>query len=293
MSRLNTQAKWIMNNKQDEEDLPRIASDLNEFLQSLLQNARSRDILPSKSILADAVRSLPDSLPTYGLGLSHTTKHLMKDIAPAVSSSSLSSRYYGFVTGGTTPAARLADYLVTTLDECLAVRIPSDTIASDIENRAQQMLSELLNLNSTIWTGFFTPGSSTSNLYGIACGKEFVLRVRGAVLPSSVGIQEACEAAGVRRVQVLCSMGHPSIMKAASLIGLGRSAVKQCGLTDRPWHLDMVRIQRELENSENASIVSISLGEVNSGKFGISPEEFQVLRKLCDRHQAWLHVDGG
>lgn len=282
-----------MNNKQDEEDFPQIANNFNDSLQSLLQNARYRDILPSKSILVDAVRSLPASLPSHGFGLSYTTQHLMRDIAPAVSSSSLSSRYYGFVTGGTTPAARLADYLVTTLDECVAVRLPSDTIASDIENRAQLMLSELLSLNSSTWTGFFTPGSSTSNLYGIACGKEYVLRVRGAVSPASIGIQQACESAGVRRVQVLCSMGHPSIMKAASLIGLGRGAVKQLGRADRPWHIDIDRLQKELENSENASIVSISLGEVNSGKFGISPEEFQLLRKLCDRHKAWLHLDGG
>lgn len=173
------------------------------------------------------------------------------------------------------------------------MRCCAPAVGRDIENHAQLMLSELLNLNSDTWNGLFTPGSSTSNLYGIACGKEYVLRVRGAVSPAHVGIRQACESAGVLRVQVLCSMCHPSIIKAASLIVLGRGAVKQLGRTDRPWHIDMNRLQKELENSENASIVSISLGEVNSGKFRISPDEFQLLRKLCDRHQAWLHVDGG
>ncbi|EED22206.1 hypothetical protein TSTA_094520 [Talaromyces stipitatus ATCC 10500] len=69
------------------------------------------------------------------------------------------------------------------------------------------------------------------------------------------GIQTACEAAGVRRVHVLCNMDHPSIMKAASLTGLGRGAVKQRGL------LDIARVQKELEESDCASIVSVSVGE--------------------------------
>lgn len=77
---------------------------------------------------------------------------------------------------------------------------------------------------------------------------------------------------------------HPLIIKAASLIGLGRGAVKQFGWIDRPWHIDINQLEKKLENSENVSIVSISLVEVNSGKFGIKPEEFQLLRKLCDRH---------
>lgn len=136
MSQLKSQGKGIMHGKQDKNKLPQLISTLNESLVSLLQNARSRDILPTQ-------------LPSHGLGLSYTTQHLVQDIAPAVSSSSLSSRYFGFVTGGTTPAPRLADYLVTTLDECLAVRIPSDTIATDVENCALAMLAELLQLDNS------------------------------------------------------------------------------------------------------------------------------------------------
>ncbi|GES62898.1 tyrosine decarboxylase [Aspergillus terreus] len=286
-----------MNSQNDRENLPHLLSTTQTHLLGLLQNARNRDILPSPSSLSRGVQSLPVHLPPHGRGLSQTVDHLLQDIAPAISSSSLSSRYFGFVTGGTAPAARLADYLVTTLDECLAVRIPADTIATDVENRALVMLAELLHLDqknadgSPIWTGYFTPGSSTSNLYGIACGREYVLQIRGAPSPGAVGIQAACEAAGVRRVQILCSMGHPSIIKAASLIGLGRAAVKQMGRPSCPWHLDLERVEQELQRVEAASIVSVSLGEVNSGKLGITAAELRRLRELCDRHRAWLHID--
>ncbi|KAL5366467.1 pyridoxal phosphate-dependent transferase [Aspergillus floccosus] len=286
-----------MNSQSDLDNLPHVLSTVQNYLLNLLQNSRTRDILPSPTTLAHGMQSLPSHLPPRGRGLSQTIHHLLQDIAPAVSSSSLSSRYFGFVTGGTAPAARLADYLVTTLDECLAVRIPADTIATDVENRALVMLAELLHLDqknadeAPLWTGYFTPGSSTSNLYGIACGREYVLQVRGSPSSGAVGIQAACEAAGVRRVQILCSMGHPSIIKAASLMGLGRTAVKQMGRLSCPWHLDIERVEEELQHADTASIVSVSLGEVNSGKLGITAAELRRLRELCDRYQAWLHID--
>lgn len=96
MSQLKSQGKWIMNSRQDKDNLPRLMLTLNESLVRLLENARSRDILPTESTLIHAVQSLPAQLPAQGLGLSYTTRHLVQDIAPAVSSSSLSSRYFGF-----------------------------------------------------------------------------------------------------------------------------------------------------------------------------------------------------
>lgn len=173
------------------------------------------------------------------------------------------------------------------------MRILSNTIATDVEYRALAMLADLLKLDNHTWIGFFTPGSSTSNLYDIACGREHVLRARGAPSPSAEGIQAASEAAGVCRVQVLCSTGHPSIMKAASLACLGRGAVKQMGLAGLPWYLDVAQVRKEHEKSDCASIVSVSVGEVNTGKFGVSAEELQQFRKLCDRHKARLHIDAG
>jgi hypothetical protein len=77
MSQLKSQAKWIMNSKEDADSISQIASTLNKSLVSLLQNARSRDILPAKSTLIHAVQSLPAQLPSHGLGLSHTAQHLV------------------------------------------------------------------------------------------------------------------------------------------------------------------------------------------------------------------------
>ncbi|ORY10179.1 pyridoxal phosphate-dependent transferase [Clohesyomyces aquaticus] len=286
-----------MISQSDEKILPELLTAVSSSILTLLQSARTRDILPAPEKLASAASTLTSTLPKEGQGLASTTHHLLSDIVPAVSSSSLSSRYFGFVTGGVTPAARLADYIVSTLDECLAVRIPNDTIASNVEHCAISMLSELLYLDqknkdgSDVWTGSFTPGSSTSNLYGIASGREHVLQLRGARAPSAVGLLHSFQAAGIREVQLLCSMAHPSIIKAASLLGLGRAAVKQLGIMGKPWCLDLEAVERELSKKDVANIVSVGMGEVNSGKLGITQSELTKLRELCDRYKAWLHVD--
>jgi glutamate/tyrosine decarboxylase-like PLP-dependent enzyme len=283
----------------EENTMPDVYSSVSSSMLALLQSARTRDILPSLEQLSTSASTLETSLPSKGHGLAATTQHILNDIVPAVSSSSLSSRYFGFVTGGVTPAARLADYVASTLDECLAVRIPNDTIASNVEQCAISMLSELLCLDeknedgADVWTGSFTPGSSTSNLYGIGCGREYVLQARGAPTPGGAGIAQSCQAAGIREIQLLCSMAHPSIIKAASLLGLGRAAVKQLGMPNRPWCLDLETVERELSRKDVANIVSVGMGEVNSGKLGITQDELMKLRELCSRYQAWLHVDAG
>lgn len=278
---------------------PKLFSVTNEGLLEVLQSAPDRDVLPTTAILSHAVSRMPARLPSNGLGLEVTTEHILADIVPAVSSSSLSPRYFGFVTGGVTPAARLADYVVSTLDECLAVRLPMETVATDVENRAISMLAELLYLDinskgpSELWTGSFTPGSSTSNLYGMACGREYLFQCRGAPQVADRGLAAACVATGIEEIQILSCMAHPSILKAASLLGLGRYSVQQVGHTQEPWRTDFSKLENALKVANRACIVSVSCGEVNSGKIGTNSADIRRIRSLCDEYKAWLHVDAG
>ncbi|KAI1140262.1 pyridoxal phosphate-dependent transferase [Hypoxylon sp. FL0543] len=104
----------------------------------------------------------------------------------------------------------------------------------------------------------------------------------------------ACAAAGVREVQVLTSMGHSSLSKAASVVGLGRRAVREVPLSEaEPWRLDLDAVERELRREGVASIVAVSAGEVNTGRFATTgAEDMRRLRELADKYKAWIHVDG-
>jgi glutamate/tyrosine decarboxylase-like PLP-dependent enzyme len=95
-------------------------------------------------------------------------------------------------------------------------------------------------------------------------------------------------------MQILASMPHSSLGKAASILGLGRSCIKLVGQDSAPHKIDYEKLRLKLQDPKMASIVVISCGEVNTGFFATSSyEEMRRIRSLCDEFDAWLHVDAG
>lgn len=263
--------------------------------------------LPSPDKLAHARASLPSaSSASYlaGIGPEAALDHLLNDIAPAFNGENRSGRYWGFVTGSTLPIAEVADNIVSAYDQNVQVHLPAQTIATEVEDAALQMLVRLLTLGEpAAWTGrTFTTGATASNILGLACGREAVVKARlpgdCAESVGELGLLRACAMAGVEEIQVLTSMGHSSLSKAAAVVGLGRASVKLLPFSDaEPWRLDIDAVERELlrgGKDKVASIIAISAGEVNTGRFATTGvEDMTRLRALADRHGAWIHADGG
>lgn len=262
--------------------------------------------LPSPQALTTGRSSLPTHLPDTGLGPEETVNHLLSDIIPALSNQSLSSRYYGFVTGGVLPIAEAADNIVTALDQNVQVHLPNDTLSTEVEDAALRMLVELLDLgDDKDWPSrTFTTGATGSNILGLACAREWVvdsrlpdgMRNQSESRVAKAGLLAACMAAGVREIQILTSMGHSSLSKAASVVGLGHDSVKEVPFSDdEPWRLDLDAVERELKMSEEGvvSVIVISAGEVNTGRFATNALDMPKLRSLADKYRAWIHVDGG
>ncbi|KAK4122349.1 PLP-dependent transferase [Parathielavia appendiculata] len=205
-----------------------------------------------------------------------------------------------------------------------------------IEDAALRMLISLLQLDTqtatrgsssgeeagvvTDWPGrTFTTGATASNILGLACGREAVVNWRLAAAAAAdgggggvgagqvankkimtvaeTGLLAAVHAAGIKSIQVLTSMGHSSVSKAASVLGLGHTSVKEVGAVreGEPWRLDLDLVERELARAEGEGVVSIvvvSAGEVNTGRFATNVLDMPKLRSLADRYGAWIHVDG-
>ncbi|KAI0471282.1 pyridoxal-dependent decarboxylase [Xylaria cf. heliscus] len=258
--------------------------------------------LPSLDKLSHARASLPDATAeSYlsALGPKAAFDHLIDDIVPAFNGENRSGRYWGFVTGSTLPIAELADNIVSAYDQNVQVHLPTQTIATEVEDAALKMLLRLLRLGEPgQWEGrTFTTGATASNILGLACGREAVVTSRlaeGSGSVGEVGLLRACAKAGVEEIQVLTSMGHSSLSKAASVVGLGRASVKLLPFSDaEPWRLDIDAIERELQRENVASIIAISAGEVNTGRFATTGiEDMKKLRHLADQYRAWIHVDG-
>lgn len=226
-------------------------------------------------------------------------QHITQDIIPALNGQGRSPRYYGFVTGGVLPIAEWADNVVSHVDQNVQVHLPEQTVATRTEDEALRMLATLLRLDAAQWEGrTMTTGATGSNILGLACGREAVLahRLRGS--PSSVGelgLLGACAKAGVTEMQVLTSAGHSSLSKAASVVGLGRASVRDVSVGgEEPWRMDLDAVEGCLREPGVASIIAVSCGEVNTGRYGVRGlEDMKRLRALADEHGAWIHVDGG
>src|SRR6266487_4653677 len=200
-------------------------------LRSIVDST-SNDALPAPSSINEAVATLPACLSATGLGEAATESHLLNDLIPGFNGSKTSANYYGFVTGGVLPIAEVADNIVTAFDQNVQVHLPDQSISTIVEDRALSMLVELVNLKA-VWEGrTFTTGATASNVLGLACGREAIVNARlekesgssGEV--GEMGLLATCIKAGIKEIQVLTTMGHSSLYKAASIVGLGRASVK-------------------------------------------------------------------
>ncbi|KAF7368958.1 hypothetical protein MVEN_00222100 [Mycena venus] len=258
------------------------------------------EAVSSEAYVEHAAASLISSLPDDGLGLEHIKKHLINDIAPGFSGSSRCPTYYAYTTGGVTDAALFADWVASTYDQNVHVHLPRDTVATSVESTTLRLLQQLLSLDEVRFPGrIFTTGATASNVLGMALGREFIVaeagRRKSPPIRTSVaelGVLEACFQAGVENIQVLATLPHSSLYKAASAVGIGRDSVIALPLSDdEPWRFDMDALAKHLA-SETASIISISAGEVSSGRFATNGEEMARIRTLADQHGAWVHIDG-
>lgn len=244
-----------------------------------------QSVHPSPETLKRAKSALFTTLPEQGVDVQNTIQHLVADVCPALSNSS-SPRYYGFVTGGSTPVAQLADFLTTIHDQNVQVHLPQCSISTTVEDAALRMTLALLKLQPAEWPGrTLTTGATASNILGLACGRNAVLH--------NMGIDVGEDGFAGRKVQVLCAGAHASIKKAASIVGIGRSnCIEVADDTDRYGvAFDLTHLEFLLEKNKSqeiGSIVVAAIGEVNTG---LSTPNMSLLRSLCDKYSAWLHID--
>lgn len=265
-------------------------------IQTALEST-SNDPLPSPEALATATAAVHSKLPNSGLGEQSTAAHLLHDLTPGFNGPKTSSNYYGFVTGGVLPIAEVADNIVTAFDQNIQVHLPDQTVSTLVEARALSLLAELVHLDS-FGGKTFTTGATSSNILGLACGRQHVIsrRLEAKGSPSGVaelGILEACMEGGISKIQVLTAMAHSSTYKAASVVGIGRANVRDIGIRDKPWKIDVDLVEKELKRDGVVSIISITAGEVNTGRFTVDGNDMRKLRDLCDQYGGWLHLDGG
>lgn len=273
---------------------------MEAYERILKSHEEHKTTLPSQDALRHA-RSALSSPSSSDFLESHdpadTISHITRDILPALTGQARSSRYLGFVIGGILPIAEWADNVASSVDQNAMVHLPGQSASTHVELAALEMMLRVLRLESGEWRGrTLTTGATGSNILGLACAREHIIASRaGGVSVGEVGLLKACRLAGVEGVQVLTSQGHSSVAKAASVLGLGREAMKEVSVGgETPWKLDLEALEKELQTPGMVSIIAVGVGEVNTGRYTVAGiEEWKKLRALADRYGAWIHADGG
>jgi glutamate/tyrosine decarboxylase-like PLP-dependent enzyme len=200
---------------------------------------------------------------------------LLDDIGSPATVASAGSRYFGFVTGGAVPASLVANWLAGAWDQnaCMQVMSP---VAAKAEEIVREWTLDLLGLPLSSGMGFVTC-TTTANFSGLAAARSAVLERAGWNVE-----EDGLFGAPPVRV-VVGEEVHVSVLKALSMVGLGRSRVTRVP-TDSQGRM---RVEG-LPALDANTIVCIQAGNVNTGAF-------DPARGVCERARdaaAWVHVDG-
>jgi glutamate/tyrosine decarboxylase-like PLP-dependent enzyme len=186
-----------------------------------------------------------------------------------------SGRYFGFVIGGSLPAALAADWLTSAWDQNAGLYVGGPS-ASVVEQVTREWLVDLLGLPTDASIGYVT-GTQMAHVTGLAAARWHVLDAVGW----DVGAQGL---AGAPPVRVLVGeKRHVTIDRALRLLGLG---APQVVAADDQGRLVPGALLEAL--AVGPTIVCAQAGEVNTGAFDPLPE----IADACDAAGAWLHVDG-
>ncbi|KAF5103209.1 hypothetical protein DV451_001652 [Geotrichum candidum] len=255
-------------------------------------------VVPSAKTLTAHSQRLIQQLPETGLGFEPAFDFVKDTVLPALSNQSTET-YLGFVTGGATPAALVGDYIVSLFDQ--NVHRYGDSLAAVIENVTLSLILEFVYLDPSAWKGrLVTTGATASNILALAVGREHVLAQHIAAnkgpdasgstpLTSEIGLFKAMKLANLESMQVLHCLSHSSIAKACAVLGLGSNAAMSVSDARKPWCFNLAQLEERLATPHVGSIVVVSFGEVNTGRY---TRDIPKIRALCDKYHAWLHIDG-
>ena len=188
-----------------------------------------------------------------------------------------SGRFFGWVIGGTHPAALAADWLTGAWDQNAAMRHSMPGVVA-VEDAAAAWALDLLGLPPGADVGFVT-GATMANFTGLAAARQHVLTEAGWDVTRD-GL------AGGPRVRVLVGAErHETLDLALRYLGLGTPTAVAA---DDQGRLVVDDLQRALAEGAAPTIVCLQAGNLHSGAFDPLADAIE----LAHRHGAWVHIDG-
>ena len=238
-----------------------------------LENLEDRSVAPSPEALA-GLTELDEPLPELPMNAGCVLETLDRIGSPATMGMA-GRRYFGFVIGGSLPAALASNWLAGAWDQCPGL-FAASPIGTVLEEVSLGWLLDVLKLPARSG-GAFVTGATVANFTALAAARHAVLARTGWDV-------EADGLFGAPPITVVAGdEAHPSLIKALGMLGLGRSRVLRVPVDGQGRML-----ASEMPPLSGPAIVCMQAGNVNSGAFDPAAE-------ICSRAHssgAWVHVDG-
>ncbi len=222
--------------------------------------------------------ALLSDLDENGLGAMATLKQFNERFEPVIVASS-GPRYWGFVTGGTTPAAIAGDWLAAIYDQNTQSAKGNGDVSALIELETIQLLLSLFNLPKDFFGGFVT-GATLSNFTCLAVARQWIGKQSGKDFAKD-GISGS--------IKVLTATPHSSAVKSLGMLGMGSANIIPVNvLTGNREAIDLEDLKLKIAalNGEPFILIS-SAGTVNTVDF----DDFEAIDQLKAKYNFWWHID--
>ena len=228
-----------------------------EIAARYLDQLDHRSVAPSSQALS-GLAELHETLPETPTEPQCVLQTLDRIGSPATMGMA-GPRYFGFVIGGSLPAALAANWLAGAWDQCPGL-FAASPIGTVLEEVSLAWLLDVLKLPADCG-GSFVTGATAANFTALAAARHAVLARAGWNV-------EADGLFGAPPITVVVGdEAHPSLIKALGMLGLGRSRVLRVPVDGQGRML-----AAEIPRLDGPAIVCMQAGNVNTGAFDPAAE---------------------
>lgn len=217
-------------------------------------------------------------LNELGLGSLAALEEFNERLTPLLVSSS-GPRYWGFVTGGSTPASIVGDWLATVYDQNTQAIKAQGGVSALIEFETINLLLQLFQLPDSFLGGFVT-GATMSNFTCLGVARQWFGKQFGKDFAKN-GISE--------KIDILTATPHSSSIKSLAMLGIGSNNYTTLKTIEGNREaIDINDLEKNIESLNGKPFVLISsAGTVNTADF----DDFQAISKLKEKYNFWWHID--
>lgn len=257
--------------------------DLNNF-ENILEKTKQQGIdflnnienIPTSNTYSIDPKTVLNEL---GLGSIEALKEFNERLASLIVSSS-GPRYWGFVTGGSTPASIVGDWLASVYDQNTQSVTSQGGNSALIEFETINLLLQLLELPDSFLGGFVT-GATMSNFTSLGVARQWFGKQSGKDFAKN-GVSEP--------INILTATPHSSSVKCLSLLGIGSqnyTVVKT--IEGNREALNIADLEEKIIALNGKPFILISsAGTVNTADF----DDFEAIAALKEKYNFWWHIDG-